>query len=170
MAWISRVGKCPICERSKYLSLTYTSSGIVGTRPSGSFDCDAECKRCGYTLSFPEIEFSFFLPFLFMFTIFPLALWAARAFALPCLFLGVVFAACFIVPWIMMILFVKLSYFDRYINKRILKKAKKMLEKGIKESNWTGDTFENYMGIQSWELEDKLRILRNKGHMSREDH
>jgi hypothetical protein len=67
----------------------------------------------------------------------------------------------------MMILFVKLSYFDNYINRRILKKAKKMIEKGIKKSNWTGDTFENYIEIQSWELDDKLRIMKNKGHLNR---
>ena len=168
MAWISRVGKCPICGKKKYLRLTSSSSGLPSTRASGSIDCDAECKPCGYKFSFPEIEFSFFLPFLFLFIVFIPAAWLARTFNLPCGFLVVVFAACFIVPWLMMVLFVKLEYFDNYINKRILKKARKMLEEGIKKSNWTGDTFDNRSDIRPWQLEKKLRDLRDRELYKRE--
>jgi len=140
---------CPLCKENMYLDVETEPYYFEGH--TTTIDYIARCNNCLYDFKFPLLQYSpYFLYFFFALAWlllsylfrFPLIL-AASGFGLAIIFTLIV---CFGVY--------RHPIMNSYYNKRIIKKARKMVRKKMYTNTWTGDKV-----VDHKRLEESLRNL-----------
>lgn len=140
---------CPLCKENMYIDIESESHYLEGR--SSTIEFIARCNSCLYDFRFPLLEYSPY--FIYFFSAlawilisylfgFPLFL-AILGFGLPITFVLIVLFIVYRHPII-----------NSYYNKRIVRKAKKMVRKKMYTNTWTGDKV-----VDHKRLEERLKNL-----------
>jgi hypothetical protein len=150
IAMVASAKQCPICSGEVRISgILLGSVGVIQRHPSGP-DITAVCDNCGYNFSFGSAEAGIMALFLLLVFAAPLAAVLLRLIIL----IPFILVSMFLVPWLFMRWFVKSSYSDKYFSRNIIKKATKMVKKGMTRNNWTGDEIKDLEKIRIYDHTD----------------
>ena len=146
MGIFSKQKICPICNNNNEIKLE-----LVGSRKGAMFVIVAKCNKCDYHFYFDLL--TIFIFFIEIILVIPLIIISYEIlyiiingnyiFALvPLLIIAI------LIPEILLIFFIRSSIFNNYIDKLIMKKAEKMINKGLKKDFW-GNSYKNQVFFNS---------------------